>query len=75
MKRPCGLCVTSAFEEPLSKTQLAQSWAQFMKGGTQHSARAAILPHIIRRAEQAGISYRLTAHPGAGYYLERIKGE
>lgn len=43
------------------------------KGGN-HSALGGTLGLTIRRLEQAGISYQLTAHPGKGYYLQGIGG-
>lgn len=44
-------------------------------GGSSHSAYGQTLGLTIRRLEQAGISYQLTAHPGYGYYLQGIPKE
>lgn len=41
-------------------------------GGGRHSALGDTLGLTIRRLEEVGISYQLTAHPGEGYYLKGI---
>lgn len=65
------LCVTSPWEEPLSKTEQVRVWAKFLANGTTHSARAGTLPYIIRRCEREKIPYILEALPGMGYHLSR----
>lgn len=68
------LCVTSPNEMEMNAKMLSMVWRNFLKGGvTSHSAQAASLPHIVRRCEREKIPYRITAHPGQGYTIERIK--
>lgn len=65
------LTVISTHEMYLSKAAQKRVWDSFMNTGTNHSARACTLPYIIRRCEQEGIAYKLIAHPGEGYWIER----
>lgn len=68
------ICVTSPFEEPLSRTEQARIWARFLDGGTTHSAHASTLPYIMRRCEREKVSYLLQAMPGVGYHIKRAEG-
>ncbi len=63
------LNATSPFEEPIDRKTGALIWDAFLSGGTNHSARAATLPYIIRRCERAGQGYVLHARPGYGYFI------
>ena len=67
------ICVNSPHEVALSKAAANRLWQTFLETGSQHSGRASLLPYIIRRCELEKIPYKLTAHPGAGYYIERVK--
>jgi len=67
-----ALVVMSLYDEIGSKASHERSWKGFQKSGTNHSERAQTLARIINRCEREGISYRLTAHPGYGYYIEPI---
>lgn len=44
-------------------------------GGGNHSAAGDTLLLTIKRLEEAGVSYQLTAHPGYGYYLQGLPKE
>ncbi len=44
-------------------------------GNSTHSALGSTLQVIIKGLEKRGASYRLTAHPGKGYYLEGIPSD
>ncbi len=49
-------------------------WSGFLSAGcTSHSSRAQTLPYIINRCQKEGVPYRLTAQPGLGYMVERVK--
>ena len=69
------LTVISVFEIAMSKTAQQRTWAAFMGGGTNHSARASTLPYIIRRCETEKIPYTLIAAPGMGYFIKPAKIE
>jgi hypothetical protein len=42
-------------------------------GSTQHSDLRMFLPYIIEHCERNRIPYRLTAKPGLGYFIEKVK--
>jgi len=65
------LTVISTHELALSKAAQKRVWKSFCHGGSNHSADASTLPYIIRRCEQEGVPYALTAYPGVGYFIER----
>lgn len=65
------LTVISTHEIALSKAAQERTWKAFMESGTSHSSRASTLPYLIRRCEQEGVSYRLLASPGIGYFMQR----
>lgn len=44
-------------------------------GGGRHSSLGDTLKLTIKRLEQAGVSYQLTAHPKYGYYLQGLPKE
>ena len=67
------LTVISTHEIALSKAAQRRIWKAFNEGCTSHSAAAVTLPYLIRRCEQEGIGYVLTAQPGVGYIMERAK--
>lgn len=64
------LCVNSSHEFALTKAAQRRTWDAFMRGGTNHSAKASTLPYIIRRCELEKIPYTLQAIPGMGYYIK-----
>ena len=68
------LCVNSPREMPQSKSAQERLWKAFLRGGSQHSGRASLLPYLIRRCELEKVAYRLTAQPGIGYYIEPVPG-
>lgn len=75
MSRVPTLLVHGMYEDEIvvSKTVREQSWQAFLREGSTHSARAYILPWLIRRCEMEGISYRLTASPGLGYHMDPLE--
>lgn len=73
MKGALKITTHAAEARPLRKSQQKLIWDLFMGGGTSHSALAQTLPYVMQRCEEEGIPYRLTAQPGAGYYIEPIK--
>lgn len=44
-------------------------------GGSRHSSRAETLGYVLSRLEEAGVPYRLDAHPGLGYYVQSFPEE
>lgn len=44
-------------------------------GHSNHSPLGSTLQAVIKGLEKRGASYRLTAHPGKGYYIEGIPNE
>lgn len=64
--------IASKFEKRLSKAAEKRIWETFMADGTLHSARAQTLPYIIRRCEEEGIPYQLTADPKTGYHIKPL---
>ena len=73
MARPPFMIVSHMeLEFPTSKAHRRRSYEIFKAGGTNHSALAQTLPDIIRQAEREGQSYKLIAHPGAGYFIKAI---
>ncbi len=59
--------------KPLSNKTLEAFWDSFIISGSQHSAGAHTLEHIMNRCEREHIPFRLTAMPGMGYYMEVFK--
>lgn len=54
----------------VSSTQLKRLWDHLTTGGyTTHSGLAITLPWLLRRLEQTGVPYNLTAVPRIGYTL------
>lgn len=62
----------SPHEMALSKAAQRRTWDEFMKHGASHSGRASTLPYIMRRCEQEGQRYQLTAIPGKGYFIRPL---
>lgn len=71
MSRPIVLNATSPYEKPLNRVQQKVIWDNFLNSGSAHSAQAATLPYIMRRCEIEGIAYKLYAHPGQAYFIEK----
>lgn len=42
-------------------------------GKSTHSGLAGTLPIVINYCEEQKIPYLLTAHPGQGYFIERVR--
>lgn len=53
----------------LTNAAVKRVWEQFIKHGSNHSARGFFLTHIINRCERDRISYKLIALPGQGYWI------
>ncbi len=64
------LSVFSPYEIAMTKAAQKRTWEAFLERGTSHSGNASTLPYVIRRCEQEGVGYKLTALPGRGYYIE-----
>lgn len=60
----------------LRNVHLKQIVKNISEGGcSSHSAFGMTLKMTLKRLEQAGVSYQLTAHPGIGYHVQGIKRE
>lgn len=53
-----------------SKAALESAWRDATESGSNHSANAHILPHLMARAEREKTPYTLQAAPGLGYYFK-----
>ena len=60
----------STHEMAMTKAAQERAWAAFLSGGSGHSERASTLCYILRRCEQEGRGYILTARPGQGYHVK-----
>ncbi len=61
-------------EKKLTQKSLDDFWVLLQEQrATNHSARGMTLSHLIQKCEETKTPYRLTAHPGKGYFLELIE--
>ena len=74
MKRTPSVILVSVFEKSdLTKTEKNRIWKHFMETGhSTHSARASILPFLVRKCEEEGIPYMIQAYPGKGYGIQKM---